>query len=334
MPAFFQNKYFKIIAIGCVVLFLGFVGFVVLLGSLNSARSVGLSGPAIQAPQRVSIDQELFDQPAMESDMRMSGGLPTPSPAPGGYISNLERYETTDYTIDGRTSAFDELCSLLTQLKADPRYEFQYLASDRDSCRGAFFVRDTEAATAVDQFGRFEELMITRTTQSVTRHREQLQGQTTIVRQQLANVERSLAAAEVDFDEIAAFARTNNDASTLSKALREKLSLIDDLTNRRIQLTSQLDQLYQSARELEDRINRTQVTVNLTRAFADDPGRASRAWEAAWRELRETADDTLIGVTAVFGIYLLWLVRLTLYGVVLLLLLRLLWKLVQWLWRM
>jgi hypothetical protein len=334
MPAFFQNKYFKFTAIAIGVLLVLPVAAILLLGSLNDARSVGLSSSSVLMPQSMELVRDSSGRAMMESDIGMSGSMPAPQPTPGGYTTNLERYETTDYTISGRTSAFDELCALLAQLKADPRYEFQYLASDRNSCRGAFFVRDTEAAAAVDQFRPYEELIIARNTQSVTRHREQLQDQAAIVRQQLANVERSLASAEVDFDEIAAFARTSNDASTLSKALREKLSLIDHLTERRIQLTAQLDALYQAASELEERINRTQVTVSLTRAFADDPGRSSRAWEAAWRELRETFDDTLIGFTAVFGVYLLWLLRLALYGAVLLFMLRLLWKLVQWLWRL
>ena len=174
---------------------------------------------------------------------------------------------------------------------------------------------------------------MTRNTQSVTRHREQLQSRTSILRQQLASVERSLSIAETEFDEIAAFAREANDAVTLASAIREKLSLIDTLTQRKISLTSQIDSLLQQAADLEEQLNVVQFTVNIQRSYPLFPNETSRKWEQAWGELDNQFTDTLIALTAFFGIFLLWTVRITLYALVGIVVIRGLWKFIRFVWK-
>ena len=336
MPAIFHNRFVQFI--------IGFVGvavvlFIILtiLASLNSARnSVGLSVDYDYAPSAPGMGRGVADSMMMESagmPAMDSSYMPYPTPTPGGYTAELERYETTDYSVSGRTKHLGTICNSLNALKADSRFHFKSLNESLNNCNAVFYTEEEYASSLVSQFLEFDDITITRSTNSVTRHREQLQGQASIIEQQLASVNRSLATAETEFDEIARFARENNDAATLSNAIEEKLRLIDNLTSRKISLTSQLDSLYQRSADLEERIGVVQFSINVNRSQAINPGETSRKWERAWDDLGENFTDTLIGITAFFGIFLLWAVRITLYLLIVLIIIRGLWKFVKFIWR-
>lgn len=330
MPSFFQNKYVKFALIGVA----GVVGILVLLfiwGLVNlTATSTGLQSSEIAFAPDMGANRGMAESVA-GYDMT-SSYMPPPQPG-SGYTSDLELYETTDYSVSARTQEFDAFCNLLATLKADTRFDFRNLYSSLNSCSATFFTSETNVPAVLQQLNGFDGVQITRSTNSVTRHREQLQSRTGIVRQQLASVERSLAVAETEFDEIARFAREQNDATTLAQAIREKLNLIDSLTQRRINLTSQLDSLYQQAADLEERLGVVQFSVSIQRSYPKNPDETTRAWERAWEQLSDTYTDTLIGLTAFFGVFLLWAVRITLYLVVVLLIVRGLWKFVRLIWK-
>jgi chromosome segregation ATPase len=202
-----------------------------------------------------------------------------------------------------------------------------------NNCRATFYVTQPQVNRVLDTLTAYDGVEVNRTTESVTRHREEIQGQTSILQQQLASVERSLAIAETEFDEIATFARETNDAETLASAIREKLSLIDTLTQRKISLVSRIDSYMQQAADLEERLNVVQFSVNVDRSYPLSLNRTSRQWERAWAELDEQFTDTLIGLTAFFGIFLLWSVRIVIYALVGIVVVRGLWKFARLVWR-
>lgn len=336
MPAFFRNRIVQFIGGFFLVVIVLFV-VLTILASLNSSRSTGLSAPSVGMGRSVNsiaedfaYDGEAMMAPVMESDYY----YPSPIPTGGGYSSELETYETTDYSVSGRSGDFAALCGAIRNIKANPQVHFKSLNESINNCNAIFYVEENLADGIVSQLMDFDGITITRSTQSVTQHKERLESQADIVRQQLASVNRSLAVAETEFDEIAAYAREANDAATLSKAITEKLRLIDTLTARKISLTSQLDSLYKQSAELQERIGVAQFSVNISRSYPIEVGKTSRKWEQAWNDLSDSFTDTLIGITAFFGIFLLWTLRITLYLLIVILIIRGLWKFVRFVWKM
>lgn len=330
MPSFLHNPYVKFIG-GGIVLVVALLLFATLfLASLNDSRSssTGLSADTFYAPELINSRGGVESQSlSVSPDARY---VPPPTE---GYTSNLERYETTDYSVSARTKQFDELCDALATLKADDRFDFRTLTTSLNNCTAVFYTDEMNVDETVSRLNQFSGVTISRMTESVTRHRQQLESRTNTLEQQLASVNRSLAAAETQFDEIATFARTNNDASALSEAIQEKLRLIDTLTTRKITLTSQLDSIYQQAADLNERLGVVQFSVQVSRSYPLDPNRDTRKWEHAWQDLRDTYTDTLIGFTAFFGIFVLWTLRATLYLLVALVFIRLIWKFVRFIWK-
>lgn len=342
MAPIFKNKYVRFVGGGILLVIVVLLLAAFLLASMNSARSTGLSvsnygGDMIGADMAYAPEMMRGgDGATMESAQALIAPAPDYYPAPtptGGYTSELEKYETTDYSVSARTKQFDELCGTLSTLKADQRFDFRSLNSSLNSCNAVFYTEERFAGEVIPQLQQFDGVTISRNTQSVTRHREQLQSRTQILQQQLVSVSRSLAVAETQFDEIADFARANNDASAFSEAIQEKLRLVDTLTNRKISLTSQLDSLYQQSADLEKRLGVVQFSVNVQRSYPLNPNKDSRKWEQAWEDLGDSYTDTLIGLTAFFGIFLLWTVRIALYLLIVLIVVRLLWKFVKFIWK-
>ncbi|MFT7644567.1 MAG: hypothetical protein ACI9BF_000216 [Candidatus Paceibacteria bacterium] len=331
MHPLLQNKFVKFIGIGLAVLAAFFI-VIILLASMNSSRSsagmdsMGMSEGMDNTPS-FNINSERGV--SMGNEMKMmqdESSYYPPQPSPHGYTSGLENYETTEYSVTARTKQFEEMCGALSALKADSQIHFKYLNTSTNNCRATLYAYETEAKRVLDTLTNFSGAEVTRNTESVTRHRQQIQSQTSILAQQLSSVQSSLTSAEIQFDEIADFARENKDAATLSQAINQKLNNINTLTQQKINLTARLNQLYQQAADLEEMMNAVQFNVNISRSNPIYVDQESRQWEQAWKELHGTYTETLIGLSAFFGIFLLWTARLAIYLLVLIIVLRGFWK--------
>lgn len=345
MHPFLQNKFvrYALFAVGALaVIFIALV----FLAMMNHARYDGTGlGDSMQyslgtptvSTNSVARDYDMMDgaddMGMMAKEMESSYFIPSPTPVPDGYTSGLESYETTQYSVSGRLNEFDVFCDTLTELKRGNNIHFKYLNESTNNCNATFYVAEGESAAVLNTLTNFKNVEYVRNTESVTRHKERLESQTTIVEQQLASVSRSLTVAETQFDELATYARAANDAAALSEAIRYKLQNVDTLTQRKINLTAQLNNLYQQAADLAERIDVVQFDVNVTRANPIYVGKYERQWERAWQELRDTFTDSLIGVTAFFGIFLLRAVQFLLYALVVIFLIRGLWKFARLVWR-
>jgi hypothetical protein len=326
MHPLFHNRYVRFAGIGVLasivlltVLFL--INLTTQSTGLTSERSLNQL-PSVSTPGA-----------STESSIAADTVYRAPQPTPSDYTGDLERYELTNYAVSARTKEFDTLCDTLEIFKQRDDIDFRSLTRSTNRCAGNFFVTESQVEGVLATLQQVSGVEVSRTTQSVTRHRERLQSQADIVRQRLRSVNHSLVIAETEFDTIATFARENNDAATLSEAIREKLSLVKTLTQEKISLNQRLDSLLQQSAELEARLDVVEFNVQVTRSYPLDRNETAREWERAWAALDETFTDTLIGLTATFGIVVLWALRLALYALVGLIVLRFLWKGGRLIWR-
>ena len=344
MSSLLQNKYVRFGLFGLGALVLLFIFLAIVLASFNSARSGSTGFSQNIAP---GYDGEMMDM--MIVDESFAPGAPSagkmvydgdstssyyPNPTPDGYTSGLEQFETTSYKVSARSRELDALCDVLTTLKGDNAIHFKSLNSSVNNCNARFFVEENRVAGVLAQFAAFDSVELNRNTESVTRHKEQIESQSSIVRQQLASVERTLTEAEIAYDEIVTFAREQRDAATLSEAIREKLQQVDYLTQRKISLTSQLENYAQQAADLNERLDVVEFYATFNRSNPIQIGKTERMWESAWEDLSEQFTKTAIGMTAFFGIFLLYVVQYGLYLLVLIVVARFGWKFVLKMWRL
>ena len=339
MPPVFQNKYVRFAGIVVVALLIIFATLI-LLSSLNQARglpeySSGFgsgSGNMFSVPAGSLSAPDSYDGVRYAEDKSVAMPYYPPEPTPQGYTSGLEMYETTAYDVTGRTKQFDEFCDTLIVLKTDPNIHFKNLNTDTNHCYATLFAAEEKSASTLASLDKFKGVEVSRETVSVTRHKQQIENQTSIIRQQLTSVERALAAAETEFDEIASFAKSSQSARTYSEAIQEKIKLINTLTQQKIGLNGQLNNLYQQAADLQERMNVVAFNVNVSRLNPIYPNQTEQKWSNAWKEVKDQYTDTLIGITAFFSIFLMRALQVILYLLVIIVILRGLWKFAKQLW--
>lgn len=339
MQQLLQNKYvrFGLFAIGVMVII--FVALL-LLAMLNTSRSnLGLNSADIDsgyyAPSAPTFSDSMGSGVMMDGAEMMaepdSSYYPYP-PVPDGYTSSLESYETTSYSVSARTKDFDGLCGAVASLKNDQQIHFRTVTSSLNNCHASFFVTEEKVASVLTTLTSYRGVEVNRNTESVTRHKQQLESQTAILEQQLTRVESSLTAAQAQLDRLNQVFNTSDEVTRLSSEVTKSLQYIDQLTQRKINLISQLDNLYQQSTDLAERMKVVQFDVMVSRANPIVIDKYERQWDNAWEELKDEFTNTLIGLTAFFGIFLLWTVRVLLYLLVLIILLRGLWKFARLVW--
>lgn len=330
----------------------GALAIVSMLGSTFMGSGLGISGetsyvnvPSMPGAPSARMQTASYDM--MESEMAYDDGgydgyaagssyMPSPMPPvePTGYVPNLEQYETTDYSATARTKAFDEACDLVLGLKARDDIHFKYISESEDQCGANFFVEEGKEGGVIAQLEGISNIEISRVTNSVTRQRQRLETEADILTQQLASVEATLTEAERQYTELTEVARAANDASALTEAIRDKLNMIENLNQRRINLVSRLQSFAQRSAELEERIGVIAFNVSITRANSSNDEYRERLWLGAWDDLGDEVTKFLIGLTAYFGIFLLRVMQYVVYGLVLLVLFRFGWKLVKQIWKL
>lgn len=326
MP-FLQNRYLKFIGIGiigCIVLAIASVSLLSLM-----ATSTGLSDSYYQADFGYGESADIGrSHNTVPSEIAYAPSQPTIT----GDISKLETYETTSYIVSGRVTEFDDFCDTLASLKTANANSFKSLKRQTNKCSAVFYTTEQNATDVLATLQNYSGVEFSRDTSSVSRHKQRIESQTAIYVQQLRSVDATLLSTERQFDEIIAFARENNDAAIFASTVKEKIALIDTLTQRKIRLTQQLEQMYQQSADLAERIGQIEFSVQVHRSQTLNINKTERMWEQAWGDLFDTYTETLIGITATFGIFLLWTVRVSLYLIVAIIALRALWKFGRFFW--
>jgi hypothetical protein len=244
MHPLFQNKFVRLglVAIGALISL-----FIVLFVLTNlSSNSLGLKGDTVgvgYAPMAPSYQNSMGRDALLGGDEGMivqteSSFYYAPEPLPDGYTSGLESYETTNYSISARTKEFDALCGALAALKNDPQIHFKNLTSSINSCYATFYVAPEKVEGTLHTLTAFGGVEVNRNTESVTRHKQQLESQTAILQQQLARVESSLTAAQTQLDRLNQVFNSSDEVTRLSGEVTKSLQYIDQLTERKIRLIS------------------------------------------------------------------------------------------------
>lgn len=346
MHPLLQNRFVRFAGTGLLILIAIFIIFAVIVGSLNDARTggsysnqtVGMNAPTVSMGSMAQTDRapEMYESEDYYSASMPDTPYPLPNPSPTpieNYTSNLERYETTQYNVKARTKQFDELCNAVKQLKADNEINFKQITESLNNCQANFFVSKNKTEAVLATLNSYSGVEINLNTESVTRYRSQLQSQTNILQQQLSSIERSLNAAETQFSEIAELAKNQKDVATLSQTIREKINMVEMLTQQKINLTNQLDNIYRQSAELEERIDVVEFYVNVNRSYPIFLNKDSKKWETAKENLKDTFTDTMIGLTTTFVTFLLWILRLSIYLLVVLIVVRGVWKFINVIWK-
>lgn len=280
-----------------------------------------------------SSDGFATPEAAVMDEMAYRGKMVMPAPNPSTpYVPNLESYETTDYRASALTTAFDPACSLLRALKEDEGIHYRSLSEDTNYCSAVFFADEGRADEVRDRISSIDNVVIERSTVSVTRAREDILDQVDVLRAQLAHTEATLTTVTEQYGDIVALAYQVGEPSALNRAIQSQYEILDSLNQRRLYEANQLQALLQQSADLEERIGKVMFSVSVRRANPVSPDKYDRVWAEAWQELRDAFVETLVALTAGLGMFVLWLFQLIAYVAILVIIGRFLYASLRRLW--
>ncbi len=324
----------------------GLAGLVLLIGVFNAffaADSYTTSDTTSESElSQMMLDNEMMmleDDSLYRSEAAYSEGgvasapsqdrmmISPPTTEPGGSYTRLQAYETTDYNISAELRSIEAACNQLELLRDEDNTQFRSLHRNDQSCRARFFVEENDAGQMLDFFRGIQGVSIVRDTRSVTSLREQTTSQLDSLKTQLERLERTIEEAEVGFDEAIAFARTENDAAALARAINQKTNTLNNLYQQELFLNNQIQDTARRSQDIDERIGLVGFSVQFTSLTRIDKNYHDRAWSQASEALEDRLIEFQTGVTLGLFVLLLWIIQIAIYGVLLGIIVYGLWKL-------
>ena len=281
--------------------------------------SMPQSAPVSQSTPSVSVSEGFADTQTPSS----------PTPATDTYY---QQYETIDYLISGRSQSLPVLCDILLSLRNGARADFRSFDKRENTCRAEFFTEESEVERIVALFEQYPEITIETRIDSVTTRYTTLTNDLTILKEQLAETERFIETSQALFNEAIELARENNDISALNATIDSSISRIDHLQQRQVNLANRIRNMERQHSELAKRIDKVRFSVQFSRILPLQTGVVERKWQEAWQDLKDTFTDTSIGLSTGLGVFLLWVVRIGIYIVLIIIILRLLYGFSRFVW--
>ncbi len=317
----------KFIAVGAVALFgLYIIANLLMLGS----RGYGLSEDGVMSSKVASTPsydnyaaRGISADEAQLSLRNVAERMPVPRPE-SGYVpgADAESFEVKQYTASIETRNLAGDCAIVRGLKSRPDVIFE-TTSEYD--RGCTYTFKVEKQSAAEVLALIEELDPKDLNESVYTIKQEVTDYTSeidILEKKLAALDATLTEALASYENITALATRTGDVESLAKIIDSKLSLIERLTNARLETSGQLERIARAKAEALDRLAYTNFSVSIYENTFVDGEAITDSWKLAVQRFLFDVNTLIQEMSIGFVAFLLMIVKFVLYAVVLLFVLR------------
>jgi len=255
---------------------------------------------------------------------------PRPNPVPG---DNAEAFEVTEYSARIETQDLEKTCGTIAILKDRADVIFENASVYDKGCNYTFKVKNEKKAEILSIIQGLDPRELSENTYTIKRLVEDFTSQLEILEKKKVSIEETLDSALASYNEITEVARQSRNADALATIIDSKVRIIERLTQERISVNAQIDQLSRAKAEQLDRLEYTYFYVNVIERTYVDVDDINDSWRMAVRDfvmdINQIGQDITIGLLALlllvaqYGLYLFIVLILAKYG----------WKLAKAIWR-
>ncbi len=256
-----------------------------------------------------------------------------PEPYPNWVAGNrAEEFEAVDYYGEFETSNIERVCGAIKGLKAYSQVVFLDSSEGEESCRYSFKVEKGSVAQVLSVLDSLNPRTLTEHTQTIEPTLNEFETREEILMRKLEAIEDTLTEASRAYDQLRVLATSAQDADALAKVISNKLALVERLTNERLSLRSQLEQLAENQALQIDRLEYVYFDVYGYERKVVDLRDFKDSWMNALQRFGLEFNQVLQGLTlgvikfvaylALFILYILIVVLLAKYG----------WRFVKRIW--
>lgn len=246
--------------------------------------------------------------------------------------NSAENFEATDYRVSFQTRQLKNTCAAITGLKARQDVIFENASESNKYCNYNFKVERVAAGEILDILKGLKPKELTQSTDTLQGQVQDYTSEIGILRTKLASIDDTLSKAVSAYDEVSVLATKEKDVESLAKIINSKISTIQQLTQQRIDISSQLDQI-QRTKDLQiDKINYTYFSVTIADNSFVDWQNIKDSWSSALKYSLANINQTIQNLTINLISLLFTLLQYAIYGLILLFVIKYGWKLTKYIW--
>lgn len=307
-----------------------------LLGLISLMLVISLVGFALRtiledpAGRNVAVSGSAPEAAMLASDAKMA--LPPPAPDDEFVDQNAEKFEVEDWYVSYRPSSKTKICDAVAALKADPEIIFTSANTGDYNCNYEFKVAKVKAETVLAQLRDLKPDELNRSVYTIQKTVEGMTDELTIQKNKLAEIEKTLQAAQRDYDELSQLAKEKQDIESLTKLIDLKLSSIEKLSQQRLEISEQITRLEKARAEQLEKLRYTNFHVSVQEDRFIDWKQIVDSWKQQVQQLVRDFNEILQSLSVGLVNFGLQAVRALIYLFLAVGLLRLTWGGVKKIW--
>lgn len=247
--------------------------------------------------------------------------------------SDAELFEATRYTAQIETRTLRRTCDAITELKPLEYVVFESVNESDHFCAYTFKVEKEHLDDVLARIKSLHPRELNEGVVTIKRELDDFTSEREILEKKRAALEKTMEDAIRSYDGIADVATRAQDVSSLAKVIDSKLQMIERLTNERISINAQLERLDRARSESLDQVEYAMFQVNIYETRFVDGEQLKDSWKAAIQayvlDLNRIIQDVTIGLAV--GIF--FVAQYILYGFLLLIVGKYVWKAATYLWK-
>ncbi len=321
---------FQIAALVLLIIFV--VGFGVrMIGSSfqSLTRSTASSEPSLgMYGGGVAYDMALSNEEGAVLSARNI--MPYPQePTPG---TDGEAFEVTQYSGTIETGNAEKTCGELLALKSRAEVIFEQAQNSDDGCNYTFKVAQAQANEILGLIKAMDPKELSQNTHTIKRQIEDFASATDILSKKLETIDETLTLAGRAYDELTALATRTQDVESLTNIINSKLSIIERLTQERIDTVAQLEQLSRVKAEQLDKLEFVYFSISVYENKLVDGERLVESWKEELRSFVYDVNRTLQDLTVGLVVVLLACLQYVVYFLIIFFVAKYGWKVVKQMW--
>jgi len=333
----------KIAGLALVAIIVVSVGFRLVGSSFDSTVSkrlvnnvVSQSAPAYDAVKGFGEMVNYDEGGSAGLSVRNVAGTPNIMPiVPGSGTTgdNAEALEVTDYNATIETRHLDQTCGVITNLKAREDVVFENANRYDQGCNYVFKVKSDKVNEILGIVKGLNPKELVENTYTIQQLVEDFTSETDILTKKLAAVDDTLQKAMGAYDEVTALATKVQDVESLAKIIDSKINIIERLTQERINVNAQLEQITRAKEKQLDRLDYAYFNVNIFENKFIDFKNLADSWKNAIKEFVQDVNRVAQDVSVTLLIFLLVIFRYLVYSFLLLIVAKYAWQLAKHVWK-
>jgi hypothetical protein len=247
--------------------------------------------------------------------------------------NQAEKYEVTEYNASIETRQLEKTCAAVSGLKAREDVIFSNAREYRNGCNYSFKVTKDKAGEILALLKGMDPKELSGTTYTIQGQVEDYTSQIDVLRNKLLSIDETLSKAVAAYDEVSVAATNAKDVESLAKVIDHKMDIIERLTQERISINSQFDQIQRAKAQQLDRLDYTYFSVNISRDVLVDRQNLKDSWDYAIKNSVSQINQTIQNISINLVGFLFGLFQYAVYGLILLIAAKYGWKLVRSIWK-